>query len=57
MLSAVYKGRWVDKVSMIVAVLGISIPGFWLGLMIMLLFRGAPGVVPGVRVPRRGDTW
>jgi len=37
-LSAVYKGRWVDKVSMIVAVLGISIPGFWLGLMIMLLF-------------------
>lgn len=37
-LSAVYKGRWIDKVSMVVAIFGISIPGFWLGLMIMLLF-------------------
>jgi ABC-type dipeptide/oligopeptide/nickel transport system permease component len=37
-LSAVYKGRWIDRVSMIVAIFGISIPGFWLGLMIMLLF-------------------
>jgi peptide/nickel transport system permease protein len=37
-LSAVYKGRWIDKVSMIISILGISIPGFWFGLMIMLLF-------------------
>lgn len=37
-LSAVYKGRWIDKVSMVVSILGISIPGFWFGLMIMLLF-------------------
>lgn len=37
-LSAVYKGRWIDKVSMVIAILGISIPGFWLGLMIMLFF-------------------
>lgn len=37
-LSAVYKGRWIDKVSMVIAIFGISIPGFWLGLMIMLLF-------------------
>lgn len=37
-LSAVYKGRWIDRVSMVVAILGISIPSFWFGLMIMLLF-------------------
>ncbi len=37
-LSAVFRNSWIDRVSMIVAIIGISIPGFWLGLMIMLFF-------------------
>lgn len=45
-VSAVFKGRWIDKVSMVGAILGISIPGFWLGLMIMMLFAVRLGWFP-----------
>jgi peptide/nickel transport system permease protein len=34
-LSASYRGGAVDHASRIVAVLGVSIPGFWLGLMLI----------------------
>jgi len=34
-LSACYRGSVVDHASRIVAVLGVSIPGFWLGLMLI----------------------
>jgi peptide/nickel transport system permease protein len=37
-LSATFKGSWLDRLSMLTSIVGISIPGFWLGLMIMLLF-------------------
>jgi peptide/nickel transport system permease protein len=38
-LSAVYKGRWIDYVSMTVALAGVSVPIFWLGLLLILLFE------------------
>ena len=37
-LSATFKGSWIDRLGMLVAIIGISVPGFWLGLMVMLLF-------------------
>jgi peptide/nickel transport system permease protein len=37
-LSAVYKGSWVDYVSMSVALAGVSVPIFWLGLLLILAF-------------------
>jgi peptide/nickel transport system permease protein/oligopeptide transport system permease protein len=45
-LAAVFRGTWVDGASMLVAVLGVSIPGFWLGLMAMLLFSVRLGWLP-----------
>ena len=38
-LSAVYKGRWIDYVSMTVALAGVSVPIFWLGLLLILAFE------------------
>jgi peptide/nickel transport system permease protein len=35
-LSAVYKGRWIDYASMSVALAGVSVPVFWLGLLLIL---------------------
>src|ERR1700730_1367195 len=32
------KGSWADNVLMAVAVAGVSIPSFWLGLMLVLVF-------------------
>lgn len=37
-LSAVKQYSWVDNVSMTVGLVGISVPNFWLGLMLSLLF-------------------
>ncbi|HLY12018.1 MAG TPA: ABC transporter permease, partial [Planctomycetota bacterium] len=38
LLSAVYKGSWIDYASMTVALAGVSIPVFWLGLLLILAF-------------------
>lgn len=35
-LSAVYEGRLIDHLARIFAVVGVSIPGFWLGLMLIV---------------------
>ncbi len=34
-LSAVYAGRWPDRVVMVVALVGISLPVFWVGLLLL----------------------
>src|SRR5262249_41752670 len=36
--AAVRRGRWVGVLTMLVSLFGISMPGFWLGLMLMLVF-------------------
>lgn len=37
-VSAVYRGSWLDQFSMVGALFGVSIPSFWLALMLILLF-------------------
>lgn len=37
-LSAVWVNRWWDRVGKIIALLGLSMPSFWLGLMLILFF-------------------
>ena len=37
-VSAVFRGKWPDYMGMLFAVVGISIPTFWLGLMLMQWF-------------------
>jgi ABC-type dipeptide/oligopeptide/nickel transport system permease component len=37
-LSAVYRGSLVDHVTMILALIGVSIPSFWLALTLILVF-------------------
>ena len=38
MLSAVYKNKWIDYLVRGITFLGISIPNFWVGLLLMLVF-------------------
>jgi peptide/nickel transport system permease protein len=59
-LSAVYKDTWVDHFGRIVAFTGISMPSFWLGIMIILVFAlfwkqwfGGPLIPAGGYVPPR----
>lgn len=37
-LSATRSNTWVDAVSMVIALLGVSMPIFWLGLMLIIFF-------------------
>ncbi len=39
-LAAVRRGTWIDLLSMTVALAGVSIPVFWLGLLLILAFGG-----------------
>jgi len=37
-LSAIYRDRWIDHLTRIFSMLGISIPSFWLGLVLIWIF-------------------
>ena len=52
-LSAVYKDTWVDHANRFVAFFGISVPAFWLGIMVIMVFSlfwgnvfGGDGLIP-----------
>ena len=45
-LAAYHKGRWIDSLVMVIAITGVSIPNFWLGLMLLILFSQLWGLVP-----------
>ncbi|MBH9787583.1 ABC transporter permease subunit, partial [Clostridioides difficile] len=40
------KNKWPDYFGMVTAVSGISIPGFWLGLLLIQLFSVQLGLFP-----------
>ena len=39
-LSAVFRGRWLDYLSMFLALVGVSVPVFWLGIILIMFFGG-----------------
>lgn len=45
-ISAVFKNKWPDYLGMVTAVSGISLPGFWLGLLLIQLFSVQLGILP-----------
>ncbi len=45
-LSAIYRDRWIDHLTRIFSMLGISIPSFWLGLVLIWIFSVNFHVLP-----------
>lgn len=52
-ISAVNRNRWPDYVGMLTAISGISVPGFWLGLVLIQIFSVELGWFPTGGV----DSW
>jgi peptide/nickel transport system permease protein len=50
-IMASFAGRWIDRVLSVLALLFYSIPGFWIGLMLIVLFSVKLGLLPsgGIR--------
>jgi peptide/nickel transport system permease protein len=46
MLSAIHHGRWLDHAIRVGSLAGVSLPSFWLGLMLILLFGVSLGLLP-----------
>ncbi|MCK0166775.1 ABC transporter permease [Jannaschia sp. S6380] len=46
-ISAVRQGSWIDQIARVVALVGYSMPIFWLGLIGLLIFYGILGWVGG----------
>ena len=54
-VSALYEGRLIDHAARMLAVLGVSVPGFWLALLLILLFAvDLPWFPPGGIAPISG---
>ncbi|MCD6363422.1 MAG: ABC transporter permease [Synergistetes bacterium] len=45
-LSATHRYSWIDYISMVAALMGVSMPVFWWGLILILLFAVTLGVLP-----------
>src|SRR5689334_9081307 len=45
-LAAVRHNRWLDQLVSVMALLGVSLPNFWLGLMLIVLFSVTLGWLP-----------
>ncbi len=55
-LAAMRQNSWVDQAAMIFAMLGISMPNFWIGLMMIVLFSVHLGWLPtGGYIPIEQD--
>jgi peptide/nickel transport system permease protein len=45
-LAAVHRGRWFDRLTTTASMAGISLPGFWFGLLLQMIFAVGLGWLP-----------
>ncbi len=50
-IAALHHNRWLDYVAVTIALLGVSIPGFWLALLLILVFSVTLGWLPVLSSP------
>jgi peptide/nickel transport system permease protein len=47
-IAGVKRGTWIDSLTMTIAAAGVSMPSFWLGIMLLLVFSVYLNLVPAV---------
>lgn len=51
-----FQGSWLDKLSTAIAVTGVSIPHYWLGLVLVIVFSVEMNVLPSIGMGPEGST-
>jgi peptide/nickel transport system permease protein len=54
-VAALHRGLWQDRLINLLAYTGISVPSFWLGLVLIYVFAVSAGVLPAGGMPRAGE--
>lgn len=49
-LAATHRNGWVDQLCMLIALIGISVPSFWIGLQLLIIFSLKLGWLPAFGV-------
>ncbi|MFD0668832.1 ABC transporter permease [Ramlibacter sp. MAHUQ-53] len=53
-----FRNSWLDKAASLAAVLGVSVPHYWLGMVMVIVFASALGwLPPGGAGPGGSDAW
>jgi peptide/nickel transport system permease protein len=47
-IAGIKRGSWIDSLTMTIAAAGVSMPSFWLGIMLLLVFAVHLNLVPAV---------
>lgn len=55
--SAIKPGSFIDRSGMLFALFGVSVPIFWLGLILIYVFHFWLGVLPATGLPREEGLW
>ncbi len=55
-IAGFFQGRWIDKLATSIAITGVSVPHYWLGLVLVIVFSVEMNVLPSIGMGPGGST-
>ena len=55
-IAGFFQGRWIDKLATTIAITGVSVPHYWLGLVLVIIFSVEMNVLPSIGMGPGGST-
>ena len=55
-IAGVYRGTWIDRVLLTIAVAGVSVPHYWLGMVMVIIFSVNLNILPAMGAGPGGST-
>ena len=57
LIAGYFRDTWVDKVATSIAIAGVSVPHYWLGMVLVIIFSVQLGWLPASGYVQLGDEW
>src|SRR5260370_11573449 len=55
LIAGYFRDTWIDKVATSIAIAGVSVPHYWLGMVLVIIFSVQLNLLPSVRAGPRGS--